>query len=47
MCRFALHTAQNNLAAGLHSDPLRELKALPRPLTWIKGEGREGGGERR
>jgi len=44
MCRFALNTAQNRLAAGLRPDPLRELITLPRPPSWIKGEGREGEG---
>ena len=36
------------LAAGLRSDQLKKLTALPRPVTWIKGdieigEGGKGG----
>jgi len=30
------------LAAGLCPDPLRELTALPKPSSWIRGKGWKG-----
>ena len=35
------------LVAGLCPDPMREFTALPRPLSWIKVEGKEEGAGKR
>jgi len=45
MMILAFNCTKMRLAAGLRPDPLGELTAFPRPLSWILGGGAGKGGE--